>query len=175
MSLSNMNVPGQVILSQVMIQRLGCQVLWFLYLQHLAPKAALGGCYPRERMEMFGALIPLAHILLARTPSHSLTQMKRMLGSVVPDQQLLFIIAIPSMKASRKFQWIARASQMVKNQPASAEDVGLIPGSGRSPGVGNHNPLQYSCLGNSMDRGAWWATVHGASKSWARLSTHTQI
>ena len=54
---------------------------------------------------------------------------------------------------------------MVKNQPANAEDVGLIPGSGRSPGVGNHNPLQYSCLENSMDRGAWWATVHGVTES----------
>ena len=63
MSLSNMNVPGQVILSQVMIQRLGCQVLWFLYLQHLAPKAALGGCYPRERMEMFGTKLICAQIL----------------------------------------------------------------------------------------------------------------
>ena len=58
---------------------------------------------------------------------------------------------------------------MVKNLPANAgdaKDVGLIPGSGRSPGVGNGNPLQYSCLENSMDRGAWWATVHGAAKSW---------
>ena len=45
-------------------------------------------------------------------------------------------------------------------------DVGLIPGSGRSPGEGNGNPLQYSCLENSMDRGAWWATVHGVAKSW---------
>jgi len=60
---------------------------------------------------------------------------------------------------------------MVKNQPANAEDVGLIPGSGRSPGVGNHNPLQYSCLENSMDRGAWWATVHGVSE--LRTTEHT--
>ena len=43
-------------------------------------------------------------------------------------------------------------------------DLGLIPGSGRSPGEGNGNPLQYSCLENSMDRGAWWATVHGVTK-----------
>ena len=47
---------------------------------------------------------------------------------------------------------------------------GSIPGSGRSPGEGNGYPLQYSCLGNPMDRGAWWATVHGATKSWTRLS-----
>ena len=62
---------------------------------------------------------------------------------------------------------------VVKNPPANAGDVGLTPGLGRSPGVGNGNPLQYSCLGNPMDRGAWWATVHGVAKVWTRLSTHT--
>ena len=46
-----------------------------------------------------------------------------------------------------------------------------IPGSGRSPGAGNGNPFQYSCQGNPMDRGAWWATVHGVSKSQRQLST----
>ena len=54
---------------------------------------------------------------------------------------------------------------LVKNLPANAGDMGSIPGSGRSPGEGNGNPLQYSCLENSMDRGAWWATVHGVTKS----------
>ena len=49
---------------------------------------------------------------------------------------------------------------MVKNLPADAGDVGSIPGWRRSPGEGNGNPLQYSCLGNPMDRGGWWATVH---------------
>ena len=52
----------------------------------------------------------------------------------------------------------------VKNPPACAGDTGLMPGSGRSPGEGNDNPLQYSCLGNPMDRGAWWAIVHGVTK-----------
>ena len=47
---------------------------------------------------------------------------------------------------------------------------GLIPGLGRSPRDGNGNPLQYSCLENPMDRGAWQATVHGVTKSWTRLS-----
>ena len=57
---------------------------------------------------------------------------------------------------------------MVKNPSANAGDVrdmGSIPGSGRSPGGGNGNPLQYSCLENPMNRGAWWATVHGITKS----------
>ena len=54
--------------------------------------------------------------------------------------------------------------QMVKNLPAYAGDLGSIPGSGRSPGEGNGNPLQYSCLENPMDRGAWWATVHGVAE-----------
>ena len=53
---------------------------------------------------------------------------------------------------------------MVKNLPANAGDKGLIPGSGRSSGDGNGNPFQYSYLENPMDRGAWWATVHGVTK-----------
>ena len=53
---------------------------------------------------------------------------------------------------------------MVKNPPASAGDTGLIPGSGRSSGEGSGNPLQYSCLGNLMDQGAWQATAHGVTK-----------
>ena len=62
---------------------------------------------------------------------------------------------------------------MVKNPPANAGDVrdmGAIPGLGRSPGEGTGNPLQYSCLENPMDRGAWWATVHGVAKSHTQLS-----
>ena len=52
----------------------------------------------------------------------------------------------------------------------SAGDLGWIPGSGRSPGKGNGYPLQYPCLENSMDRGDWWATVHGVTKSQTQLS-----
>ena len=53
---------------------------------------------------------------------------------------------------------------MVKNPPVDARDMDSIPGSGRSPGEGNGNPLQYSCLENPMDRGAWQATVHSVPK-----------
>ena len=55
---------------------------------------------------------------------------------------------------------------VIKNLPANAGDAGLIPGSGRSSGGGNGNPLQDSCRKNSLDREAWQATVHGVAKSW---------
>ena len=59
---------------------------------------------------------------------------------------------------------------MIKNPPINAGDVGLIPGLGRSLGEGNGNPLQYAYLGSSMDRGVWWATVHGVTSSQTQLS-----
>ena len=62
---------------------------------------------------------------------------------------------------------------MVNYLPANAGDVGSVPGLGRSPREGNGNPLQYSCLGNPRDGGAWRATVHGVPKSWTRLSNYT--
>ena len=73
-------------------------------------------------------------------------------------------------KESKK-EWIYGTSQMVlvvKNPSANAGDARImisIPGLGRSPGVGNGNSFWYSCLENPVDRGAWWATVHGAAKS----------
>ena len=86
----------------------------------------------------------------------------------------------------KTFILIIEASQVVlvvKNLPANAadmKDVGLISGWGRSPGGSDGNPLQYSCLKNSMDRGAWQATMHGVSELdvtehvHARTHTHTQ-
>ena len=65
---------------------------------------------------------------------------------------------------------------VVKNPPPNAGDagdVGLIPGLGRSSGIEDGNPLQYSCLESSMDTGAWWVVVHGVTKSQTRLSTYT--
>ena len=65
---------------------------------------------------------------------------------------------------------------VVKNLPANARDVrdaGLIPGWERCPGVGNGNPLHYSCLENSMSRGVWWATVQGAAKR--HMTEHTHV
>ena len=63
----------------------------------------------------------------------------------------------------------------VKASACNAGDLGLIPGLGRSPGEGNGNSLQYSCLENPMDRGAWWATVYGVAKSQTRLSDFTSL
>ena len=62
---------------------------------------------------------------------------------------------------------------VMKNLPASVTDAGPIPGSGRFPGVGSGNPFQYSCLGNSIDRGTWWVPVHRVIKSQTWLSAHT--
>ena len=64
-------------------------------------------------------------------------------------------------------------AQTVKASACNAGDPGSIPGSGRSLGEGNGNPLQYSCLENPMDGGAWWATVHAVAKSQTRLSDLT--
>ena len=63
---------------------------------------------------------------------------------------------------------------MAKNPPANAGDVVLIPGLGRSPGEGSGNPLQYSCMGNPIDRGAWWATVHKESGTTERLDSNSK-
>ena len=69
----------------------------------------------------------------------------------------------------------SRVALVVRNLPANAGDagdtegVGSVPGSGRCPGGGHDNPLQYSCLENSMDRGGWQATVHRVAKSWTQL------
>ena len=63
-------------------------------------------------------------------------------------------------------QWVKSLPAMFETQERDAD----LPGSGRSPGEGNSNPLQYSCLENPTDRGAWWATVHKVTQSQTRLS-----
>ena len=74
--------------------------------------------------------------------------------------------------------WGFLCGAVVKNITASAGEAGdadLIPGLGRFPRGGNGNPLQYSCLGNLMDRGAWWATIHGVKRFGHNLATKTQL
>ena len=63
------------------------------------------------------------------------------------------------------FYLASQVTLVVKNLPANAGEDGAVPGLGRSPGERNGNPLQYSCLENPMDRGAWWVTVHGVAQS----------
>ena len=67
------------------------------------------------------------------------------------------VLGLPGNSDSKEFAW-------------NAGDLDSIPGSERSAGEGNGNPLQFSCLGNSMDTGAWWAAVRGVAKSWTQLS-----
>ena len=68
------------------------------------------------------------------------------------------------------FIWGFPGGLMVKNLPTNAKDMGLIPGLGRFLGEGNGNPLQYSCLENPLNRGAWQAAAHGVAKNWTELS-----
>ena len=69
--------------------------------------------------------------------------------------------------------WASLVAQVVKNLPVNAGDMGSISGLGRSPGEGNGNLLQYSCLGNPIDRGAWQATIHGVTRVGPNLVTNT--
>ena len=81
------------------------------------------------------------------------------------------VVFIPEYWIQVSYQFSSSGGSAVKNPLASTGDVGLIPGLGRSPGGGNGSSLQYYCLGNSVDRGTWRATVSGGSKSQTRLST----
>ena len=86
---------------------------------------------------------------------------------------LFYVIIFPSLASFFSFGGCNMGfpdGSVIKSLPANAGDTGLIPGSGRSPGEGNGNPLQYSCLGNLMDRGAWRAIVHSVAKSQTSLS-----
>ena len=93
-------------------------------------------------------------------------------ATVIQDQDCFFRTKIITSKSPAGFP----SGRVVKNLPTNAgntgeaEDVGSIPGSGSSHGVGNGNPFQYSCLENSMDGRAWWATVHRVTKSQTWLS-----
>ena len=90
------------------------------------------------------------------------------LGQIVTRPILLIIYFV--MYAHVKSLCSTLGGSEVKASACNAGDLGLIPGSGRSPREGNGNPLQYSCLENPMDGGAWWATVHGVAKSRTQLS-----
>ena len=91
---------------------------------------------------------------------------------------------LQSMGRKQTWQWLKNNQRGFPRGSSSKEStcnagdtggVGLIPGSGRSSGGGNGNPLQCSCLENPMDRGAWWATAHGVKKNWTWLSMHVLL
>ena len=106
-------------------------------------------------------------------PKGSLFQVKEQVSLYMSPQKPRLFLCV-----SRKFIWMwlsrdlktdrccfeAISGSVVKNLPANARNAGLMPGSGRFPGGGNSNPLQYSCLGNPTDREDWWATVHEVAK-----------
>ena len=84
------------------------------------------------------------------------------------------VLCSPTCLPGRHFRYFVSTPSLHigsdgKESACDAGDLGLIPGLGRSPAEGNGNPLQYFCLENAMDRGAWQATVHGVAKSWTRL------
>ena len=114
-------------------------------------------------------------------PSITLTQLLYSVESSPLEVPLaLFLelsLGLKSHGGKKKYSLWSHA-WLVQNPPGNAGDSGSTPGSGRSPGVGSGNPLQYSSLGNPMDRGAWWPTVHGVTKSQTWLSdwtcTHTR-
>ena len=79
------------------------------------------------------------------------------------------VAPVPFFSWVQLYTWLPRGLA-VKNAPADAGETGSIPGLGRSPGGGSGSPLQYACLENPLDRGAWWATVHEVATSRTRLS-----
>ena len=81
----------------------------------------------------------------------------------------MHVFQVAALKASNLKEGFPGGS-VVRNLPANAGDLGSIPWLERSPGEGHSNPLQYSCLENSIDRGAWLARVHGVAKNWTQPS-----
>ena len=118
---------------------------------------------------------------MEKSPGYS----KMISGSFRTVYVKLFCVEYVLWKKSKKRLWVVYESFSGASDgwdsAYNVGDLGLVPGLGRSPGEGHGNPLQYSCLENSMDRWAWQATVHGVTKSWIWLSnwhththTHTQ-
>ena len=83
--------------------------------------------------------------------------------------------SLPLSHPCEKYKSIRLSSKESACSAGATGDASLIPGSGRSPGGGNGNPLQYSCRENPMDRAAWWAAFHQVAKSWTRLSMPARL
>ena len=150
---------------------------------------------PRSRVPRQGSCAHGHHLDLGRTPRESPIRARgdgletdRRQSSVYFCTRLQTVVqqrstpGIPVFENTEHNKMSLRASlvaQTVERLPAmreaKREDSGTFPGSRRSPGEGNGTPLQYSCLENSMDGGAWWATVHGVAKSRTWLSNFTSL
>ena len=112
--------------------------------------------------------------MMSRAMSWSTVQILFVTNYWDRDQKIWWRILMPSflVKQGGLLWWLSGKESSCG--AGDAEDMGLILELGRSPGKENHNPLQYSCLGNPTNRGAWWARVHGAAESWTQLSTAQQ-
>ena len=128
---------------------------------------------PSNLFLLLGSFVTPASVHLSRLIQTSTTALPLRLR-LQPDGACFSFSGLPYLHSPAHFP----GDSVVKNLPAKAGDAGdtaLIPGLERPPGGGNGNPLQYFCLGNPMDRGGWWATVHGVTKSQTLLSMHTRI
>ena len=126
----------------------------------------------RKTLRQFGAIECWSLILAHKR------KLLNFLELCIPAVKYNFVVALSRLTLCDPMDWASQAALVIKNPPTNAGDVrdaGSMPGSGRSPGEGNGNPPQYSCLEKPMDRGAWQPTVHGVTKSRTRLkllSTH---
>ena len=137
---------------------------------------ALPNASGRELMSSVGRWPPGPVPYPCAWPSGSSPGLHRV-AVVSPHQSQETVGALPPshhlrIRRDHAYKWAFQVALVVKNQPSNAGDIrdtGSIPGSGRSPGGGHGNPLQYSCLENPTDRGVWWATVQRVAKSRTRV------
>ena len=107
------------------------------------------------------------HIILSITIQYiSKRQSLKSSNTVIPLKYNNYHLTIAKSTVHVQTLTVVSGSSHGREFACNTRDLGSVPGLGRSPGEGNGKPLQYSCLENSMERGAWWATVHGVAKNW---------
>ena len=127
--------------------------------------------FPLERQQIKSLVRSLPHLIFCGSVKSQITMSEwRLKISFMEGCWPLVSAQIRKGNSDLSVNFLFPGGSEVKNLPANAGYPGLIPGSGRSPGEGNGKPLQYCCLGNPMDRGAWRATAHGVTKSQTGLS-----
>ena len=137
---------------------------WKVYLSSLVPIL-----YPWNYIKLHPTLYLWNYIKLHKTTHVSIQLIETWVSISFPE--LLRLIEATTLNLAWDFPGVLDS----KGSACSARDLGLNPGMGRSPGEGNGNPLQYSCLKNSMDRGAWKAIIHAVAKSQTRLNNRVTI